>query len=269
MWRASSETGSAAARDPAFRAYLTDLVRPWGLGLREDLLSQGNGHSYGELAGDLLAGRLPPDEPVGLVVLAFAVHDVEPWRSAACELAARCPGSPVAFAVCDQGVAAPFTGLRIIGEYLRTGGCERAMLMVAEQSSVPYDLAAPAAIPARHAVVALRCQRSGTGRPATVRQHAGLTPAQAATRLAGEIDRHGPDTVMIAGTGLMAGNLLSGARGGRDVLTGPDGQPGTGAWWRLAGLLDGASRGRPALLADYDPLLGDLGICGISVAAAG
>lgn len=34
----------------------------------------------------------------------------------------------MAFAVCDQGAAAAFTGLRLATEYARTGGCRRAVL---------------------------------------------------------------------------------------------------------------------------------------------
>src|ERR1017187_1651243 len=80
------EGSSDAALDPMLRVYLSDMVRPYGLALRDDLLDQGRGQSYGEMAGALLARTVPPGQPVDLIVLAFAVHDVIPGRSAAAHL---------------------------------------------------------------------------------------------------------------------------------------------------------------------------------------
>jgi hypothetical protein len=46
-------------------------------------------------------------------VLAFSPHDVQPGRQTAAYLSAVNPGAPMAFAVCDQGSAAAFSGLRV------------------------------------------------------------------------------------------------------------------------------------------------------------
>src|SRR3981081_4117627 len=77
------EGSSAAALDPALRVYLTDMVRPYGLALRDELLDQGSGHSYGEMAGALLARTVPAGQPVDLIVLAYSVSDVVPGRATA------------------------------------------------------------------------------------------------------------------------------------------------------------------------------------------
>ena len=104
-----------AARHPAYRAYLTDMVRPYGLAVDAEALGEGRGQSYGDMAGALIAEvAAAPDQPVDLLVLAFAVPDVEPWRCTTAHLSQLCPGSPMAFAVSDCGTTAAFTGLRLI-----------------------------------------------------------------------------------------------------------------------------------------------------------
>src|SRR2546430_11888237 len=94
-------------------AYLADMTRPFGTEPRPTL----SGHSYGEMATALVAAIVPAAEPVDLLVLAFSIHDMWPGRAAATYLSHICPGTPMSFAICDQGSAAAFTGLRVIRDY--------------------------------------------------------------------------------------------------------------------------------------------------------
>jgi len=142
---------------PHFAGYLSDLVEPYGLTPRPPT----GGQSYGEMAAALIADVVRPDEPVDLLVLAFAVPDVRPGRATATYLSHICPGAPLAFAVCDQGVAAGFTALRIAESYPDR---RRSLVIVVEQATLHYDLPAPAPLPARHAGVALLCGDSGVAR---------------------------------------------------------------------------------------------------------
>ncbi|HXP20957.1 MAG TPA: hypothetical protein VN840_15040 [Streptosporangiaceae bacterium] len=284
---------SAAALDPNLRGYLSDMVRPYGLTLRQDLLDQGSGQSYGEMAGALLAETVPAGQPVDLIVLAFANHDVIPGRSTAAYLSHLFPGNPMAFAVCDAGSAAPFTALQLIRAYTRSASCRRALLVVVEQAAVHYDLPAPAALPARHAAVTLLFGESGPGRLDTVRLHPGVDPLRAADLLAGELtalsqDR---DVTLVAGNGLASLAQSAGHDGRADglpgsangasaalpagtsiagqVLVAPPGQPCTGVWWELAGLLTTPTAGaRRVLLADYEPMLRYLCLSAIDVEAS-
>ncbi|MGN9914543.1 hypothetical protein ACTMTJ_44125 [Phytohabitans sp. LJ34] len=144
-----------------FAGYLADLVEPYGLTPHPPA----GGQSYGEMAAALIADVVRPDEPVDLLVLAFAVPDVRPGRAAATYLSHVCPGSPLAFAVCDQGVAAGFTALRIAQSY---PDCRRSLVIVVEQATLHYDLPAPAPLPTRHAGVALLCGDSGVARVSSV-----------------------------------------------------------------------------------------------------
>jgi len=258
-WRRSFGAASDCARDPALRAYVADMLRPHGLDLAEDRLTEGQ--SYGEMAGALLAQELAAQDPVDLLVFAFAVPDVAPWRATACHLSHLCPGQPFAFAVCDQGVVAPFTALRLIREYASTGGCRRALLVVAEQAAMPYQQAAPAAMPASHAVVALLFDQgpgSVSGHLERVRVHAGVTESQACRLVRDAVaDMPGMATTVV-GTGLAGAELTAGLPG--QVVVAPPGQPSTGVWWELAAGLPG-----PVLLADYDSGLGHLGLAVIEI----
>jgi len=243
------------------------MLRPYGLPLAEDGLTQGQ--SYGEMAGALIAEDVAADGPVDLLVFAFAVPDVAPWRATACHLSHLCPGQPFAFAVCDQGVTAPFTALRLIREYTSSAGCRRALLVVAEQAAMPYQPAVPAATPARHTVVTLLCDQSGPGRLETVRLHASVAPAEAGRLLASTVADlpAANDLTTVVGASLAAGTLSAGLPG--QVIVASAEQPCTGVWWEVAGRLPAwaapAGRGRRILLADYDPLLGHLCLAAIEI----
>jgi 4-hydroxymandelate oxidase len=263
-WRRAFDEASDSARDPALRAYLTDMLRPYGLSVAEDRLAQGQ--SYGEMASALLA-EAAIGGAVDLLVFAFAVPDAAPWRATACYLSHLCPGQPFAFAVCDQGVAAPFTALRLIHEYARAGLCGRALLVVAEQAAMPYQPAMAAVTPARHAVVTLLFDHSGSYQLGAVRIQAGVASTQAPgllARAAADLAA-GPELTTVVGPCLTAGALSAGLPG--QVVTAPPEQPCTGVWWEVAGALPRwAAEGRRLLLADYDPLLGHLCLASLEVA---
>ncbi|GAA1762475.1 2-hydroxy-acid oxidase [Luedemannella helvata] len=233
-------------RSPHHRAaigtYLSDLLRPHGLDLKEDLLAAGTGHSYGEMGAALIGSIVGPDEPVDLLVMAFAAPDVRPGRATATYLSHVCPGNPQSFAICDQGVAAAYTGLRLVREYVGSGGCRRALLLIVEQATLHYEAKGPAAVPARHAGVALLCTGQptpgGAGRLGAVRVHTQVGPEQVPGLLAGLAGA----ATLVTGTGLDPADVPADAR------PAPAGQPLTGAWWELAG-------GQPMVLADYDPTL--------------
>jgi 4-hydroxymandelate oxidase len=264
--RRSFDGMSDAAFDPELRLFLADMVRPYGLALRDDLLEQGAGHSYGEMAEELIRDTVTADEPVDLLVLAFGIHDIRLGRATAAYLSDVCPGDPMAFAVCDQGAAAAFTALRLIGEYGKSGACRRALLLVVEQSALHYQLAEPAVVPDRHSAVALVCERSSAGGSVVVRQHADVSPALAGALLADDVatlSAGRSDVTLVLGGGLT--RFADQALADRVVLA-PAGQPFTGPWWALAGgLAEWRAEGRLVLLADYDPVLRYLSLSTVDV----
>jgi hypothetical protein len=220
--------------DPGHRAvvteYLADMLRPHGLGLDAPL----SGHSYGEMAEALLREAVRADEPVGTLVVAFANHDVHPGRALATYLSHLCPGTPTAFAVCDQGSAAAFTALRLIA----AADPAPALLIVVEQARLPYR--SEAALPARNRAVAMLWAPDGPG--GVVRQQQGVTPRQL------------PGLIPDQAARLVLSEALAAAWPGHPAhaVLAPAEQPMTGVWWRLAE----TNTAGPAILADYEPALG-------------
>ena len=256
-------TGSAEfLADPDNRArvgeYLADMVRPYACEVPAALFgeppSPALGHSYGEMGEALIGAAVTEDEPVDLLVLAFSIHDARPGRQTAAYLSHVTPGAPMAFAICDQGSAAAFSGLRVAGEYASSAGIRRALLIVAEQAALPYDC--PVALPSQHRGVAMlyadRAEQAA--RVTCVRQHSGV-PACRVAGLANadlaELAAGQHEVALVLGDALAA--LWASPAAGRVRVIAP-GQPSTGVWW---GLIDelASGAGHPARLvaADYDP----------------
>ena len=257
------EASSATATDGRLLVYLTDMVAPYGLAYHDELRQAGLGQSYAELCQPLVESLAT--EPVDLVVLAFHLHDLRPGQATSIYLGQLCPGDPLALSVCDQGTAAPFAALRLIQTYARTGAVRRALLLVAEQSVVHYDLPRPAPVPDRHAAVALLLEADAGMELAPVRQRAGVPPEQLRSALAAELAGQpggGAGQTLVLGTGIEPADV-AGIPADR-VLAAPAGQPCTGAWWQLAGgLADWHAESRQLLVADYEPELGYLSLAAL------
>jgi hypothetical protein len=256
-------------RDPAGRAhldtYLADLTRPYGLAFDPPAEY---GQSYGEMAETLIRTTVSADEPVDLLVLAFAVHDMQPGRATATYLSHVCPGTPLSFAICEQGSAAAFSALRVARDYAATAGCRRALLIVAEQASVPYPT--DAAVPARHRGIALLFDSdagaAGSAGPRLIalRQQSGVpadqVPTHAAVAFAELAAGHTSPRFVLS-------EALAGAWPAADSVVASEGQPITGLWWQLLDELAGDLAGTDLLVAaDYDPQLGCLSLAGFAPA---
>jgi len=230
--------------------YLADLTRPFGIEPHAEL----SGQSYGEMATALLAPIVAEAEPIDLLVLAFSVHDLWPGRATAAYLSRVCPGTPMSFALCDQGRAAAFTGLRVIRAYRP----RRALLLVVEQAGIPYD--SPAVPPAEHRGVAMLFGDADGSPVAGPHQYSDVSPAAVADRAAegiAELSAGHDDVRVVLGDGLATAWP---AHPGHTVV--PAGQPATGAWWHMAEQL--AEPADLVVVADYDPDLRDLCLTGIT-----
>lgn len=222
---------------PAIAGYFADLADAFGVRYTGGASWHAYGNAYPDMAAELL------DDPgrFDVVVLAAAVPDLDPWRSAATRLTELLPGSPLLFAVSDQGSGATFTALRLAGEYAARHGFGRALVLAMDQSTLPYDTGD--AVLGGDAAVALVLERSG-----------GVISV-------GQIGDVEPDQVPEVFGDLLAGVRPASIVAGHDVedLPGfgavkrvPAGFPATGLW--------SAPQGRTAYL-DYDPERGDLSLC--------
>jgi hypothetical protein len=209
--------------------------------VREDLLDEGAGHSYGEMCLPLLDELVPEDRPADLLVLATAMPDIRYGRTTATFLSGHCAGAPLAFTVCDQGLLAAFSALHLVETYARTGACRRAVLLVAEQPTLYHELPVPAPLPSRAAAVGVVLEAGGT---LSVRRHTNVAERDVAAILSGH-----------RSTLLLGAGLTGSAVDGGDVVACGATQPLTGLWQALA---DRVPEGRPVLLAEYDAALGHL-----------
>lgn len=245
---------------PALRGYVADLTAPYGLAVREDLIEQGAGHSYGEMCVPLLAELASEHRPADLLVLATGIPDVRLGRATATYLSWQCPGTPLAFAVCDQGLLAAFTALQLIDGYARTGGCRRAVLLVAEQPTLYHELPVPTPIPERAAAVGVLLEQDGNEGALAIRRHPAVAAHDLTTVLGAEVARlsaGGSEPTVLLGARLAEAVAHRGVAG--EVRACPENQPFTGIWIELSrGLAEWRARGEQLLLAEYDPSLGYL-----------
>ncbi|CAN3985028.1 hypothetical protein [Kitasatospora purpeofusca] len=244
---------SELSLDPDLRVFVADLVRPYGLPLREDLLAEGVGHAYEELAAGLLAEALGPDEPADVLIQAFDSPDVRPGAPTSLALSRSCAGTPTALALCDQGTAGAFAALRAALAYQRTGVARRAVVVLAEQTALHHLPPEPVTLPDRHCAVVLVCETL-PDEELTVRQDSGAVVG-AADAVAEEVRRQakalGEEAAVLLAAGLDVPGL--------EAVRVPAGQPFTGLWSALADRLPGwRAERRPVLLADFDPRLGVL-----------
>ncbi|MFY1585843.1 2-hydroxy-acid oxidase [Micromonospora sp. WMMD734] len=257
--------------DPDQRArsarYLADLARPYGLELPDRPGQDAPGRSHAEMAEALIGALVPAEEPVDLLVLAFARHDVLPGRATATYLSHLCPGTPLSFAVCDQGPAAVVSGLRLAHAYASSGGGTTALVIAVDQAVLPYRTPTPA--PARQQAVGMLCRTApGAGavpehtgdvahapaRMTVLRQHADVAAGDVAALAGSELaalSAGRPDARLVLGADLAAAWPTHPTDG---VTVAPPGQPVTGPWWTLLDVLAAdPDRSRPVLTADYDP----------------
>ncbi|MBP0449330.1 hypothetical protein J5Y04_07165 [Kitasatospora sp. RG8] len=260
---------SETSLDPDLRVFVSDLVRPYGLPLREDLLAEGVGHSYEEMAEGLLREALADGRPVDLLILAFDSPDVRPGAPSSLALSRSCPGEPLAFALCDQGSAAAFSALRVAAEYHRTGACRRAVVVLAEQTALHYRAAEPVDLPERHCAVVLVCDEAAGGE--LMVDQIPVADVKLASKTVGEAVRDlGEGAAVLLGPGLVV-DADADVRAYADVRVDPaaagvdgaaratGGQPFTGIWSELAERLPAwRAEGRPVLAAGFDRRLGVL-----------
>jgi hypothetical protein len=222
----------------AIAGYFSDLADGFGVRYTGGASWHADGNAYPDMVPELLDDL--GAEPFDVVVLAAAVPDLDPWRSAATRLNDVLPGSPLLFEVSDQGSGATFTALRLAGEYAARHGYRRALVLGMDQKTLPYETGE--AVLGGDAAVALVLERGGgtisVGQVCDV--DPGEVPDVFADLLAGVVP-----TTIVAGSGV-------GTLGTFDAVGVTAGFPCTGLW--------STPHGRTAYL-DYDPARRDLSLC--------
>jgi hypothetical protein len=165
------------------------------------------------------------------------------------------PGLGLAFAVFDNGVAAPFTAMRVLASGIRAEHARRAVLLVLDQSTLLHDEPVPARLRLdRDSAVALVLDEHGE--LGTV-----WTP-QSAVVAAGEVTA---TLAAVEADTLVCGRGIDAPPEHLPAVPAPHGLPATGVWSVLAANLS-RWRGRRVVLADYDADHQRLSHCTVEVA---
>jgi hypothetical protein len=123
---------------PEWQRFMADFCAAYDLDFDLARYTNGDGHSFAEMAQALLADLDQPLPELDAVLLAHHVPDTKVFEIAGCHLTELCPGDPVAFSVSGQGIGAPFTALRILTSMRQTDDLREGAVFILDQSSLPY-----------------------------------------------------------------------------------------------------------------------------------
>lgn len=227
--------------DPDDRTYLLDRMKAlYGDFTDVSWLTDGPMVSYHDMVRTIVAELGAELVGVDLAITVDASPDCRHQSFPGPVLSHVLSGDPIMLGVSEQGVAGPFTALRIAHRYLRSGAATRALILIMEQSTLPPDDAAVR--PVRDVAVALLLGPQGT---------IGLdVPTVAVTRSGVAAAMETDVDLLVAGTGLADQADL-----GVPVRWAEPGHPCAGVWLALAELLDTRPGGGRVLVADRDPVL--------------
>ncbi|MFC4147661.1 hypothetical protein ACFO0M_15500 [Micromonospora mangrovi] len=233
-------TDPAPPPDPAdMTPFIDHMESLYGRFTDLSWLTGGTVVSYHDMVRAVVRELGPALTDVDLVITVDASPDCRHQSFPGALLAELLPGEPLMMGISEQGVAGPFTALRVAHHQLRTGGARRALVLVMEQSTLPPDDAAVR--PTRDVAVALLL--GGSGGVAVD------APTLTVTR-----------TDAVAGPAVDADLLVAGAHvddlpAGVPVRRAEPGHPCAGVWLALAELLATAPAGGRVLVVDRDPVL--------------
>lgn len=244
--------GDRRIDDEFSQRHFTDLTRGYGVAVRPEVLVAGT--TFTAMAQNLVAELDLGADLVDLALVAHSTPDLDCRLSAATYLSEELTGGPLVFALSDSGTCAPFTALALAGDYARRHGHQRALVLVLDQSTLPYEV--EGSVPQGNAGVALLLE---TGGALTTGHEIGVRAAD----LPGAVDAAlgsllGPDSraTVVLGAGIDP-DLV---RHSGPVLVAEAGYPCTAAWSLLAAHGVDAE---PVVLIDHDPSTGDLGYCAV------
>ncbi|MFE7524846.1 hypothetical protein ACFU7Y_03910 [Kitasatospora sp. NPDC057542] len=262
------DSGPTRPYNDTERAFISDLLQAHGLPADIDRV-------VGQFTPlrDMLARILPRltthDRPFDLALLACATPDAELGWSMS-RLARVLPGSGLGFAISDQGPTAPFAALRLAVDGVVVDDPSCSLVILADQAvtglsagRLPEEY-----LPHREAIAALVLDVEGGIASLDATQLPGVLPEAVPTLTAAWLKEAEADTgsrpVLLAGPGL-TGTLRDPSVDVEPVPV-PPGLPCVGLWSRFAEELPRLRRtGGTVLLAEYDTLLGYLGLCRVDV----
>ncbi|MGH4010154.1 MAG: hypothetical protein ACRDTH_18700 [Pseudonocardiaceae bacterium] len=123
--------------DPSILAFYRDLVEPFGAEVDEQLLHAGTNVSHRELVDTLVKAEDVRGCQADLIIVTHGLPDLHPFTAVASHLNMLFGGGAQSFSISEQGLAAPFTALRIVASFQRSGRANQAVVAVLEQTTLP------------------------------------------------------------------------------------------------------------------------------------
>lgn len=229
--------------DEQMLEYYRDLLAQFDVPYEEGRLRDGPNVSHTELADALLAA---PGFEVGapdLVLLTYAVPDLHPLRVVSAYVNDKLGGGAHSMALTEQGLRSPYTALEVADAFHRSGRCDSALLLVLEQTSLPYHDPLVHGTPLSETAAAL-VLRAGPG------PVAGPTWTGTPDGLTALLDAEDPGTVVVAGPWVATGRTSRVVRCDRGTYC-------TSVWLTLAEKQDlWRDNTSGILLCDVDPRTG-------------
>jgi hypothetical protein len=117
------------------------LLAPYGMKFDPRLTSKSRNFTFATLAEQILYAAPDSLPPPDLIIVTYALPDPHsPEKTLAPHLSSIFGGQSIGFAISEQGLAAPFTALRVADAYARSGRCSTAALFILEQAAFPYEV---------------------------------------------------------------------------------------------------------------------------------
>jgi hypothetical protein len=253
-----------------FVNYFADLAGQFEKPFHEEYFTGAAPNSFTDMVTDILPAAAHPGEAFDLALIAHSTPDSRPTRPA-CYLSDVLAGNPLSFALSEQGVTAPFTAIRITGEYARDAAFRQAMVIFLDQSflwnGAEARLPEGTRMPGRDSAVVLVLASDGAFGGMSVRNFADVA--------AGEVRRLAADQLRELAASRTPMTTVAGI--GVDpelakevpIRWAPGDLPCTGVWSVLAdGLAQWTVTGQRVVLVDYDPVLRYLSLCTVDVPQA-
>lgn len=118
--------------------YYQDLLALFDVPFDEQRLRTGPNVGYTELAESVLAVDGLTVRRPDLVLLTYAIPDLHPFKAVSAHVNHLLGGGARSMAISEQGLQAPYTALQLADAYHRSGGCDSALVLVVEQTTLPY-----------------------------------------------------------------------------------------------------------------------------------
>ena len=237
--------GPGGPPDESTLEFQRALIEPFGRKVDEEVFASGAQISHRELTDRLLDADEVRGSRPQLIIVTHALPDVMPFTAIAPYLAEQLHSDPLCFGIAQQGLAAPFTALRLAAAYHRSGRCTEAVLTVLEQTTLPTAMSLVDDPPLIDSAAALVL---GSGDGPTVRE---VASGDSAAELIHDRVPTGDELVVLGPW------VDKSAATGPHIYRVPPGSYCTSVWLALAVHWQGWQQAHSAiLLCDTDPVTG-------------